>query len=157
MGEKEGIVDENGWIIEPKYDKVDFDGSIAMVTLDDKTGVLNKEGKWVIELNEDVTIFSPKEGACKVGQNDKWGFVNENGWLVKPQFEYVFDFSEGLAAVEKDGKWGFVDKSGKLVIDVRFDWADSFEPNGKAKVRIEDGANTINGYVDRNGNFTQEE
>ena len=36
------------------------------------------------------------------------------------------NFSEGLAAVKKDGKWGYIDKQGNLVIEYKYEIAESF-------------------------------
>jgi hypothetical protein len=30
--------------------------------------------------------------------------------VIKPQFDYISNFTEGLAVVKKDGKYGFVNK-----------------------------------------------
>lgn len=151
---KYGIINENELLIEPKFDEVEFYGNIAMVTMDGKTGLLNKEVKWIIGLDEGVEFDRPAykyEGVFKVYQNDKYGYVNENGWLLKPQFDEARDFSEGLAAVKVggwNGKWGFVDKTGKMVIQPEYDETGDFS-EGLAGVRMNNVWEW--GFIDKTG------
>ena len=39
----------------------------------------------------------------------KWGLIDRNGkFVVKPQFDDVWNFSEDLAPVQLNGKWGYI-------------------------------------------------
>lgn len=72
--------------------------------------------------------------------NNKWGFVNEEGKIViEPQYDNAKSFSYGLAAVYSKGKWGFIDKNNEVVIDYQFKDTDSnaayyFNSNGSCYV-----------------------
>ena len=57
----------------------------------------------------------------KKGDNNLWGFVDEEGkWVIKPKFRDAEDFSEGFAAVKLDGKWGYIKSDGKWLVKPRF-------------------------------------
>jgi len=57
----------------------------------------------------------------------KWGFVNNSGeTIIKPQFDWVGDFSEGLAVIQVGEKQGYLDKNGKIVVEPKFDFASEF-------------------------------
>jgi hypothetical protein len=64
-----------------------------------------------------------------------WGFINSQGIVVPPQFDYVCDFSEGLAQVKVGDKWGFINRVGEMVVTPQFDRAAKFS-EGLASVRI---------------------
>ena len=63
-----------------------------------------------------------------MGDNNLWGFVDEEGkWVIKPKFRDAEDFSEGFAAVKLDGKWGYIKSDGKWLVEPRFYDAGPFE------------------------------
>ena len=41
-------------------------------------------------------------------------------WIIKPEYDRIFNFSEGLSVVVKNGMYGFIDTSGKIVIDIKY-------------------------------------
>ena len=57
-------------------------------------------------------------------------------------------FGDGLGPVQIDGKWGFIDEQGRLVIEPRFDQADSFS-DGLAGVAV----GNLWGYIDKHGRY----
>ncbi|MEQ1922171.1 MAG: WG repeat-containing protein [Pyrinomonadaceae bacterium] len=68
-------------------------------------------------------------------EHKKWGFINTNGDVViKPQFDYVRDFSDGLSAVRIDRKWGYIDATGKWIVEPKYELAQQFA-EGRAQVR----------------------
>ena len=44
-------------------------------------------------------------------------------------YDGAWDFAFGIAAVEKNSKWGFINEKGKIVIPMKYEYADYF--NGK--------------------------
>ncbi len=153
VSEKIGIMNEKGWLFEPKYDIVGLHKGFAVVQIDDKCGALKKDGSWFFEPTENASyswLSDDEEDICIIKYNGKYGVLNETGWCIEPVFDNVLDFSEGLAGVLKDDKWGFIDKTGKIVIEPRFDDANSFE-NGVAKVEFEGKT----GFIDKKGTFTE--
>ena len=56
-------------------------------------------------------------------QNDKYGFVDENGEVV---VDYIYDDAReqnqyGYICVKKDGLWGSLDKNGNVISDTKYD------------------------------------
>ena len=79
----------------------------------------------------------------------KSGYVSNTGrMLIRPKFDYAYDFSEGLALVEVGHKWGFIDQTGQYVIKPKFDTVRAFSPDLYLQ-KI--GENWF--YTDNNGNI----
>jgi len=66
----------------------------------------------------------------------KLGLVTVDGdELFAPQFSEIGPFGTNhLARVLKDGKYGYINESGKIVIPIKYDFIDSFDTNGLARV-----------------------
>lgn len=113
----------------------------------------NKEGTYTIynnKLEEKANVTcseigkTSNNGLIAFKNNNKWGFVNEEGKVViEPQYDNAKSFSYGLAAVYSKGKWGFIDKNNEVVIDYKFKDTDSdaayyFNSNGSCCVGTDD-------------------
>lgn len=51
-----------------------------------------------------------------------------------PNYILIDDYSEGLARVKRSNKYGYYDQKGALVVDFKYDYAESFR-NGRAVVK----------------------
>jgi hypothetical protein len=77
---------------------------------------------WAIEPTyEDAHPF--KEDYAAVKLNGKWGYINRKGEIVvKPRYDFVFDFFNGLSvvvvgeALYRDSNWGVIDREGNIII-----------------------------------------
>ncbi len=58
-------------------------------------------------------------------------------YVIKPQFDYAYDFSEGLAYVKIGDRYGFINKEGRYVANPQFDSAGTFS-EGLARVKTGD-------------------
>jgi hypothetical protein len=77
----------------------------------------------------------------------KYGFIDNTGKIIiKPEYDYVGDFSEGLAVIEINKKYGFIDSLGNIKIFPEFDYADDFS-NGFALIEIDQNR----GYINKEG------
>jgi hypothetical protein len=172
VGEREGIkyfqVEKDGKtgfrdldgniVIEPKFDMAEmFSEGYSSVTVGDRHGFIDETGKYVLPLQSYEFLGSLHNGLAPVRINDKVGFINIKGEeIIKPQFDWVGDFSEGLCVVRNDkqkneiGKYGYIDTTGKVVIDFKFQYANNFE-NGRAKVEI----NNLWGAIDKTGKIIE--
>ena len=165
VGEREGIkyfqVMENGKtgfrdlnekiVIKPIYDNAEmFSEGLSTVQIGNKYGLIDETGKYVLPLSDMEYLGSVHNGLASFRANDKYGFIGTSGQeKIKPQFDWVDDFSEGLCVVRNDkGKHGYIDTTGKLVINYQFDYANKFE-NGQAKVQV----NNLWGAIDKTGKF----
>lgn len=90
---------------------------------DDKMGVLNAEGKWIVKPEYSSVVYTNQsaetpftEGFVVVQVGEKWGAVNDAGTLVIPtEYDAMRNFVDGLAAVMSNGRWGFIDKTNNKV------------------------------------------
>ena len=139
------------------------EGLARFVTMDDKSGFMDKSGKITIPAQYTNTL-TPNEGLmCVRTDNDKFGFVNTQGqYVINPQFDGASVFEEGFAAVQIDKQWGYIDKKGSIVINPQFDAAHIFK-NGLASVRQgskwgvinKEGVFVINPQFDNLGDFSK--
>ena len=151
---KDGVVDVNGWVLEPKYDNVSIYDGFVVVEIDSKTGVYLKSGKWLIEPTEDMDYgISFDEDVLPVILDGKWGLVNKSGWVLEPQEAYARfgDVSERMVPVYVDGSWGYLGTDGRMALEPQYDEAESFH-EGLAGVRL-DGKW---GFIDKNGKMVIE-
>jgi hypothetical protein len=168
VGEREGIkyfqVIEDGKVgfsnlygnivIEPKFDSAEmFSEGVSTVQVGKKFGMINEKGNYVLPLMALDYLGSLHNGLASFRVNDKYGFVNTKGQeVIKPQYEWVDEFSEGLCVVRNDkGRHGYVDTTGKVVIDLQFQSANKFE-NGQAKIEI----NNLWGVINKSGKIIEE-
>lgn len=114
-----------------------FIDGLAGVKANDKWGVINEKGEFVIAAKYDfIDVLS--EGLFCFYENGLAGYMNKKGEVViKPQFSEAKNFSEGLAAFldGKSGKWGYIDKTGKVVIQPKYTLVRDFS-EGTALVNI---------------------
>lgn len=92
--------------------------------------------------------FTPYKTKGKFGYKIKSTCEN----AISCEYDRATLFGYGLAAVKKDGKWGYIDKSGKVVIDIKYDKANSVV-NGVVEVKLHD--QTL--YFDVKGNELSQE
>lgn len=114
-------------------------------------------------------------------KDGKWGFIDKTGKVViRPEYDYVEEFSEGLALVRintsrsigrtssdrvgehsasfsddlqsrSKSRYGFIDEDGNNVIEMKYDYADSFS-EGLALFRTGTIDEGTFGYIDKFGN-----
>ena len=79
---------ENALVIDARFQKVkQFNSSgICQVMLNDKWGLINEKGDFIIDpVLDNIWDFHPKYNVCPAKSNDKWGFVNLKGqWTISP-------------------------------------------------------------------------
>jgi hypothetical protein len=168
VGEREGIkyfqVIENGKtgfrdlngniVIKPIYDNAEmFSEGFSTVSIGKQYGVIDEKGNYVLPLRDIEYLGSVHNGLASFRANGKYGFIDIKGrQIIKPQFDWVGDFSEGLCVVRNDngkigsGKYGYIDTTGKVVVDLKFQYGNNFE-NGQAKFEM----NNLWGAIDKTG------
>ncbi len=122
------------------------DGPIPASSWDGITLIpFEKEGKWGFMDGQGRSIieprfhrakdFSPSGLAAVEDESGHWVYIDNKGNLVIRPFNLVNGpdyYSEGLARYRKDEKFGFFDRTGKVVIEARFDFAESFSEGRSA-------------------------
>lgn len=162
VGKKWGYLGKSGKvIIDAIFDQAyDFSNGLAVVGFDNSRaqdpnkpilyGYIDKTGEIVIK-PKFRNAQSFYEGLTRVNLDGKSMCIDKTGKKVCDLPGFLGDFSEGLAAVHvKFGRrsWGYIDKTGKIVIEARFDEADTFE-GGLARVKV----NGKWGYIDDRGQY----
>jgi len=119
-----------------------------------KSAFINKSNVIVSDWYDLLYGFSNGYALSYIGGKlvllDKNFKVIENSDLLKEYLNKKLLFSEGLSPIQMNKKFGYVNQKGEIVIDFKFDYADSFY-GGKAYVEI--GANTY--YLSPDGTLEQ--
>jgi hypothetical protein len=114
---KYGFIDKTGKAItEAKYDKLTyFQNGISVVTVADKSGVVNKAGKEIVPLA--YSTISLVDGYLYFEKDGKWGVMNSSGTIIIPaQFQgFIQQFIGDTAVAVRAEKAVYVDKNGKVV------------------------------------------
>lgn len=145
------LINKNGEIMFDKENQViesGFSEGLAKVSVEGKTGFIDKTGSFIIPPQElTISDFSEGLAVCST-KSYKLGYVDKTGKVVIPQqFKQAGEFSEGLANVMfENGKYGYIDRTGKTIIEPQFDYADSFYED-RAVVMID----SRKGYIDKIG------
>ena len=162
VDDKIGLLDENGWVLAPQFDDAAVLGDIAAVAITineeediSKVGVVDKNGKWILECKEGAEIYLIDEDNCLLLAviDEKYGFLNEKGWATEPKYDDVGRFSEDMISVREGDVWGFVDKTGKICIKPQFESLYLDGPlfnEGLAVVASEGKV----GFIDKKGKWT---
>ena len=101
------------------------------------------------------TFTTPQAGnqLMIIRKDNKYGFMTESGYIIKPEYDAVLPFSDNLAAVQAAGLWGFINEDGKYVIEPEYVSVTSFS-NGKADVLVKDNGWNIIDKENRRIYFT---
>ena len=133
-----------------------FKGGLAAVTIDGKTGFINRLGKLVLKPILDFPaneIALPSEGMRMVVVDSLFTFVDSTGKIIRqPGFEYALDFFEGRALVSNRGRYGYINRGGTLVIPMKYDVGWSFS-EGLALVGTADRKDIKLSLIDTSGNI----
>ena len=133
-------------IIEPLFKSIKGftkDG-VCQVKLNEKWGLINKSGEFLIEPTlDELWNFHPKYVACPAKKNKRWGFIDRQGnWLISPRYKNLSYAQKGyfekppfLFIVQKNGLNGIVSSSGKEVVGTKYDRiSEKFNNYGITKV-----------------------
>ena len=150
-----GYVDTSGTTaIRPQFAFAkDFVNGVSIVQgVDNKWGMINKKGDWLIPCQYDGIAFLENTNNRIVRlykQAPKYGLIDTLGQLaVSAIYEEIGSFSEGRLAVKRNGMWGFVNPDGLEVIPCRFREVGDFK-EGLAAAKL--GRHW--GFIDKLGNI----
>ncbi len=168
---KYGVKDDKGLIIiQPQYDKIeDFIGDYAIIRLNNKHGLINRESKVLIPPKYDFISVSNNVIAVNIGgkgfgnyytQGGKWGLLDKNGKeIIAPKYDYLSEFKGGIAVVNVGGKpdlvgviggkFGVIDETGKEIAPLIYD--DAYINNDTNVVFVSVTAKGMRGYLDKTG------
>lgn len=127
--------DRTGKIAIPtEYDVANsFSEGLAFVKTEDKSGFINKDGNFVINLPKDYSASSGFKNGLAVISNAKYkkGVIDQSGNTIIP-FDYddISTFEDGIAKVKKNGKYGYINKSNQIIIPIVYDSIHHFKEHG---------------------------
>lgn len=128
----------------------DFSHGLAMVSLNEKYGCINKNGEFAAAPRFDRIYAINSSSSFSAELGGKWGLFDRNGKeIIKPIYDSLGTFSEGLAYIRLDGKMGYIDESGNVAIKAKFSQVSSFF-EGLAWATL-DGENY--GFINKSGEF----
>ncbi|MEQ8197373.1 MAG: WG repeat-containing protein [Clostridiaceae bacterium] len=130
-----GFINKKGeQVIDYKYYSTsNFKGGLAVVTINDKIGAIDKNDKMIIAPKYDwITCFNEERAFFRSG--DLWGILDNEGNEVVPAIfhpseveEYeLTDFIEGFSILEMDSKYAYIDKNGNMRTEFQFSHASYF-------------------------------
>ncbi len=178
------VVDETGKIlIDNDYNYIEYiPENKFIVTRDSKNGVINAEGKSILELkydsisriNETNIIQAEINQTIELYNLELEKITSMKNAVVKEVKEYILIYSENdfkyidkngnalesqsifenniLFAKKVNGKWGFVDKNGNLKVQNEYEMVTEFNKYGFAGIK-EDGKW---GVINQEGKVVQE-
>lgn len=151
VGEKVGLHDGTKWIIKPKDCNICLCDGIASVTIIYKTGIITKEGNWLIEPMEKLYSWDNSDKVLVIKYDGKFGIINKNGWIFEPQFNEMERYSENMIEFRIGKNWGFIDNEGKIAIKPQYKYVRRYS-QGLAAVNV-DGKW---GFIDKKGTMVIE-
>jgi WG containing repeat len=165
-----GYIDETGAvIIAPRFESArDFSEGLAYVEAEGFRGFIDRAGKPVLKIDDNLTANDFHEGLAAVGTRERWnqpswGYIDRTGKLViELKYQFADDFSEGMAGVAVERKYGFINRAGEMVIAPRFRVREGpRHPNLIISAgRFSEGLACVNvyetgmyGYINKKGEF----
>ncbi len=137
-----GYIDTSGNLVIPAvYEQAfDFSEGLAFVFKKNgsKRGVIDHNGKWVIEPKFSIGIRFSEGVAIIDDYPTPRMYIDRSGKPVIQKTDLYTpggDFHEGLAVFEKDGKVGFIDKFGQIRIPAQYDDSRGIFSEGVVAVR----------------------
>jgi len=135
----------------------DYNDTLLPFEADGKWGYINSAGEVIIEpVYAYAGYFS--EGLAVISDGDLYGYINtRNQVVIPPRYTGAGEFANGYAAVctgdwqSGNMLWGFIDANGKEIVSLRFLYAESFSPEGRALVWIDQGEEVVKGFVNTGG------
>jgi hypothetical protein len=139
----------NGESIENVFDSVsDFEDGCAIVSLNKKYNLINKNGEFLADKWFDY-IDDFEDGCARVELNQRYNLINKNGeYLLDKWFDYIDVFYDGYARVNLNGRRNFINIDGEFLSDEWFDAVYNFS-DGYAEVKLNGEYN----YINKNGEY----
>lgn len=142
--EKWGYINSKGdFVIKPVYSRTeDFnDNGLALVWDDDKLGIIDRDGKPIIQEKFDY-IYPFSEGIAIAENEAGFKAINEKGQIVFEANSFIGSFKDGRALFSQEGRdgkylYGYIDKLGEIIIQPKYENAEDFV-DGKALVKLGD-------------------
>lgn len=148
-------------IVEPQFSSgsYDIDGYYIVTKIDSlnntRYALLNREGKYVINLDNDFDFFDVKNGKIVVKKNNYYGIINDAKEVIVPlKYSELSLDSEGIIIAMQNEKYGILDCNNNLLVPFLYDFISDFSVvhrNGKRYAVVE--KNGKYGVIDDDYNY----
>lgn len=134
VGGKYGFINENGdVVIEPQFDGSYFcfkSNDVCFAVMGERKGLINSNGEFVAELDNDISFvwrFIKGKAWC-VGNNNRYGIIDENGGIVLPLVytDVIRDGTIGFIVQDTLGNMGYVNNRGEFIVPCVYDDVKGF-------------------------------
>ena len=126
-GEKYGLFNEKGQVLAPiEYDVIKcLNNNLNQVGINDKTGVIDYEGKWVVPLQNAATVKisnSHFSNLVEIKRGKVFRLLDSTGRFLPDQYCNLSSFDLGMAIVElaDSDLFRLIDKQGRYVTPYSF-------------------------------------
>jgi hypothetical protein len=93
-----------------------------------------------------------KNGSAYYQSENKYGFITKNGYVHKPEFDWISDFNTNAIAIYKlNNKFGLIKNNGKILLDAKYDLIQTCTDNIYLLV-----SNNLYGYYSSSACFLSE-
>jgi hypothetical protein len=139
--------------VEPQFTSAgDFSEGFAAVETKDRTGYIDPNGQWVLEL-EDASHGQFSQGLADIYFDERVDFIRVDGSVA-----FSFDTTEpasgflgGLSTMELEPeRWGFIDLDGEVAIPPAYYSLSQFS-DGLARVSVFEDDEEVFGFIDKKG------
>ncbi|MCV9926622.1 WG repeat-containing protein [Flavobacterium sp. LS1R49] len=157
-----GYALKNGTIIvKPQFSSAsyDIDGYYIVSKIDSlnntRYALLNREGKYIINLENSFDFFYVKNGKIVVKKNNYYGIINDDNEIIVPiKYNEIRLESEGFIIAMQNKKYGVLDYKNNILVPFLYDFISDFSTvhnNGKRYAVVE--INGKNGVIDDSNNY----
>jgi WG containing repeat len=137
---------DGSWLVEPKFQQSSaLSDGLALVTLNDKVGFIDRTGNLVIEpVFDEALPFAAGLGRTSAQRDGISGVIDKTGaWVFQTDYQKVlpaFTFRKGHATLfgwrfKKAEQWGLLDIDGHVVLNAGFDLIQRCDDGRLATVR----------------------
>lgn len=120
LGGKEYFIDKKGNLqTTPSFDYADpFCNNYSLVGLDGMAGLMSTKFDFTVQpMFDELREVNEGLAAYQITPSSQWGYIDPKGKVViKPTYEYAYDFIDGLAVVLMGSNYGAINKKGEIVI-----------------------------------------
>lgn len=148
-------------IVEPQFSSAsyDTDGYYIVSKIDSlnntRYALLNREGKYIINLENSFDVFYVRNGKIIVKKNNYYGIINDANEIIIPiKYDEISLDSEGVIIAKQNKKYGVLDYDNNILIPFLYDFISDFSVvhgNGKRYAVVE--INGKYGVIDNDNNY----
>ncbi|MCD8102662.1 MAG: WG repeat-containing protein [Alistipes sp.] len=129
-------IDKHGRVAIPGpfSDAGDFAEGLARVEYEGHYGMIDREGRFVIQPVFDTLEIDSDTNRIIVSLDGEYGLADRSGRMVTDfRYDMIYGSSEGIFQVLKDGKFGYITRDGKMITRIEYDETTCFA-EGRATV-----------------------